>query len=84
MTDQVNQEEQSAAPQLSLQDIATTVQVIDICSRRGGFEGAELSAVGGLRERFVAFLNANQQQGEAAPEGAVPAEEVEEEETVGS
>ena len=48
MTDQVNQEEQSAAPQLSLQDIATTVQVIDICSRRGGFEGAELSAVGGL------------------------------------
>ena len=47
MTDQVNQEEQREAPQLSLQDIATSVQVIDICSRRGGFEGAELSAVGG-------------------------------------
>lgn len=79
MTEEVvNQEEQGQAPQLSLQDIATTVQVIDICSRRGGFEGAELSAVGGLRERFVAFVNANRAQGEAAPEGAVPVEEVEE------
>ena len=34
-------------PQLSLQDLATMVQVIDICSRRGGFEGQELEAVGG-------------------------------------
>ena len=79
MTDQVNQEEQREAPQLSLQDIATSVQVIDICSRRGGFEGAELSAVGGLRERFVAFINANRPDGEVAPEGAVPEPEVEEE-----
>ena len=79
MTEVVNQEEQSAAPQLSLQDIATAVQAIDICSRRGGFEGAELSAVGGLRERFVTFINANQQKGEEAPEGAVPEPEVEEE-----
>ena len=34
--------------QLSLQDIATMVQIIDICSKRGGFEGPELEAVGGL------------------------------------
>ena len=58
MTDQV--ENQAAEPvQLSLQDIATMVQIIDVCSKRGGFEGPEMEAVGGLRNRIVAFLNAN-------------------------
>lgn len=57
--------------QLSLQDIATMVQIIDICSRRGGFEGQELEAVGGLRNRVVKFLEANKPT-EGAPEGAVP------------
>jgi len=65
--------EQSEAPQLSLQDIATFVQIIDMCSRRGGFEGQELEQVGGLRNRTVAFLNAaSAAQGQEAPEGMVP------------
>ena len=63
--------EEQEAPQLSLQDIATMVQIIDIVSRRGGFEGQELEAVGGVRNRIVAFLNAAAPKGEA-PEGAVP------------
>ena len=63
--------EEQTAPQLSLQDIATMVQIIDIVSRRGGFEGQELEAVGGLRNRVVAFLNAAAPKGEQ-PEGAVP------------
>jgi hypothetical protein len=63
--------EEQEAPQLSLQDIATMVQIIDIVSKRGGFEGQELEAVGGLRNRVVAFLNAAAPKGEA-PEGAVP------------
>jgi len=62
--------------QLSLQDIATMVQIIDICSKRGGFEGPELEAVGGLRNRVVRFLNAATPKDGDAPEGAVP--EVEE------
>ena len=75
--------EKTEAPQLSLQDIATSVQVIDICSRRGGFEGQELETVGALRTRLVTFLNANRPKDEAVPEGAVP-EVTEEAETVGN
>ena len=58
MTEEVNAVEtaQDEAPQLSLQDIATMVQIIDVCSKRDGFEGPELEAVGSLRNRVVAFL----------------------------
>lgn len=66
-----------AAPtgaQLSLQDISTMVQIIDLCSKRGGFEGTELEAVGGLRSRIVAFLE-EASKGQETPEGAVPAPE---------
>ena len=73
MAEEVNQAEEQV--QLSLQDIATMVQIIDICSRRGGFEGQELEAVGGLRNRVVKFLNANAPKDGEAPQGAVPAAE---------
>ena len=70
-------------PQLSLQDLATVVQIIDICSKRGGFEGPELEAVGGLRNRVVAFVNASAPKDGEAPEGAVPTvDEAPAEETV--
>jgi hypothetical protein len=88
MTEEVNAAVDAAqegeAPQLSLQDIATMAQIIDICSRRGAFEGQELEAVGGVRNRVVGFLQAAAPKDEV-PEGAVPAgddlpEEVEAEE----
>ena len=65
--------EQPEVPQLSIQDLATVVQIIDICSKRGGFEGPELEAVGGLRNRVVAFVNSVAPKDGEAPEGAVPA-----------
>ena len=65
-------EEGGQQPQLSLQDLATMVQIIDICSRRGGFEGPELEAIGGLRNRVVAFVNSVAPKDGEAPEGAVP------------
>ena len=61
--------------QLGLQDIATMVQVIDIVSRRGGFEGQELEAIGGLRNRIVGFLNAAAPKDGQQPEGTVPVAE---------
>jgi|TARA_B110000908_G_C10061106_1_gene360642 hypothetical protein len=64
---------ETEAPQLSLQDIQAMVQIIDICSKRGGFEGQELEAVGSLRNRTVAFLEAaapktEGTEGDEAPE----------------
>ena len=77
MTEEVNAAAQEAAPQLTLGDISTMVQIIDLCSKRGGFEGPELEAVGGLRSRVVKFLEANAPKDGEAPEGDVPvAEEV--------
>ena len=72
MTEEVNAAAEEAAPQLTLGDIATMVQIIDLCSKRGGFEGQELEAVGGLRSRVVKFLEANQPKEGEAPEGDVP------------
>jgi hypothetical protein len=67
MTDQV--ENQAAEPvQLSLADIQTFVSIIDICSKRGAFEGAELESVGALRGKTVKFLEASQPAAEDAPE----------------
>ena len=40
-------------------DLAAVIRMIDTVSRRGAFEGSELSDVGTLRNRFVAFINAN-------------------------
>ena len=80
MTEEVNTTETEVGTeeqqvQLSLKDIATMVQVIDICSKRGGFEGPELEAVGGLRNRIVTFLNAASKGAENVPEGEVPVAE---------
>ena len=75
MTNQVETQagEQQEPVQLSLQDISTFVQIIDICSKRGGFEGPEMESIGGLRNRTVTFLNqASEAQGKEAPEGMVP------------
>lgn len=71
---------QQEGVQLGLNDIATMVQIIDLVSRRGGFEGPELEAVGGLRSRIVAFLQAAQEaQGQENVQGDLPVEEVNEE-----
>ena len=69
-----NVEAQTEGVQLSLQDIATMVQIIDLCSKRGGFEGPELETVGALRNRVVAFLN-EASKGQEMPQGEVPVQD---------
>ena len=41
-----------------LNDLAVVLQIIDVCSKRGAFEGNELKDVGTLRERIATFVNA--------------------------
>ena len=49
--------------QISLQDLATVVQLIDIVSRRGGIEGQEMAGVGMLRNKLELFLRQQQPEG---------------------
>ena len=59
-------ENQAAEPvQLTIADVQMMVQIIDICSKRGAFEGAELEGIGGLRGRVMSFLQANMPAEEA-------------------
>ena len=70
---QAQGQEQQEPVQISLQDIATVVQLIDVVSRRGGIEGNEMAGVGMLRNKLEIFLRQNAPEGEQAPEGAMPA-----------
>jgi len=85
MTEENGNVEAPEGVQLGLNDIATMVQIIDLVSRRGGFEGPELEAVGGLRSRIVAFLQAAQEaQGQENVQGDLPVEGDDEVEAEGS
>lgn len=52
---------------LTIGDVATVVQVIDVVTRRGGFQGNELASVGMLRNKLEAYVNQNAPQ--QAPDG---------------
>ena len=56
-----NTEATTEAPevQLGLADIAAAVQIIDITTKRGAFEGSELESVGGVRNRLAAFIDSH-------------------------
>jgi hypothetical protein len=44
---------------ISAQDVANAIAIIDICVKRGAIEGSELSAVGSVRDKLAAFVEAN-------------------------
>jgi hypothetical protein len=58
---QTNQEETQQQPgvQLQISDLLLAAQVIQLTSQRGAFRADELSQVGGLYDRIVAFLQAS-------------------------
>jgi hypothetical protein len=61
-------EEAQAPIQLGLGDLAAVIQIIDVCSKRGAFEGTELESVGQVRGRIAAFVQANAPKQEATEE----------------
>ena len=66
--------------QITLQDIDAVVRIIDTVCARGAIRGQEMTAVGTLREKFGALLQAEvdrqQAEAEAAGTAAAPPEEV--------
>lgn len=60
--------------QLTINEIAAALQVIDIVTSRGAFRGDELSQIGALRDKFAAFVRAAQEAQDA--EKAKQAEQI--------
>jgi hypothetical protein len=52
-------------PTIDINDIASVVQLIDVCSTRGAFRGEELAMIGGLRTKLTEIVKANQPAPEA-------------------
>lgn len=54
--------------QLTLNEIAAVVQLIDVVTARGAFRGEELSEVGALRDKYAAFVKSAQEAQATAEE----------------
>jgi hypothetical protein len=50
---------------INLGDLSTVLQIIDVVSQRGGFQGQEMAGVGMLRNKIEAFLRQNSPQQDA-------------------
>ena len=44
--------------ELNIRDVADWIKIIDICAKRGAFDGMEMEAVGKVRNRLEAFTEA--------------------------
>lgn len=53
---------------ITLNDLQIIVNMIDVCTKRGAFEGNELLVVGQVREKVAAVIKMNMPQEEAATE----------------
>tara|TARA_R110000823_G_scaffold310460_1_gene435385 strand:+ start:484 stop:720 length:237 start_codon:yes stop_codon:yes gene_type:complete len=53
---------------ISIQDLALVVNIIDVASKRGAFEGKDLSAVGQVRDNIHAFLVDNAERSQESSE----------------
>lgn len=65
--------EENVTPQaesISLADLQTLLQIVDLGAERGAFKGSELSQVGATRDKLNAFLVSVAAAQEAAKESA--------------
>lgn len=60
--------EETQAESISLNDLASLMQIVELASTRGAFRAAEMSTVGALFDRLNGFLSAVQAQQQAAAE----------------
>lgn len=57
MSEENQTETETVKPDVSLNDFIVMIKLIDICSKRGAFEGPELKDVGTLRTRLKEFVD---------------------------
>lgn len=77
MFEQQQQQEQQVS--ITLGDLSTVLQLIDVVSTRGGFQGNEMAGVGMLRNKIEAYLRQTAPQpdksiGDREVDVVVPAE----------
>ena len=75
--DQEHNHDEVEAPAFNLADLAAVKQIIEVSSRRGAFNAAELSAVGTTYDRLMAFLQHHVPAPEAQAEDDTPTAEIE-------
>ena len=68
-------------PEINLGDFNAVIRIIDVASKRGAFEGAELSSVGAVRDKLASFVEHHTPENEtdeATTDGAEVTEETSE------
>ena len=48
--------------ELNIRDIADSIKIIDVCVKRGAFDGVEMEPVGIVRNRLETFVKAYTEQ----------------------
>ena len=76
----MSEETQAQEPGINIGDVSAALRIIDVAAKRGAFEGAELSSVGSIRDRFAAFVDFHtpkeeKETDEATTEGEAATEE---------
>lgn len=67
--------EQQIPESVGLQDLQILLNIVDLASKRGAFQGAELSQVGAVFDKLNAFLTYVAEQQAAAAEAEAAEEE---------
>ena len=76
MSEETQVEAQAEAPAVTVNDLVNAYAVIDLASKRGAFQAADLSAVGAVANKiksFIDFVQAQQAENAEAEGGAAEA-----------
>ena len=58
------------APRVTVNDLVNVYNIIDLASKRGAFQAAELASVGAIANKVKAFVDHVQEQQKAAADAA--------------
>lgn len=61
-------ENTNQSPQITIADLDTLKNIVDLATSRGAFRGAELTQVGTIYDKLTAFLNGVIEQAKAQQE----------------